>query len=132
MDLQCEELDQLIKEAESIPTSPSPTRPSKATATSYYTLLELACCKTTLLQLQKTAKDLQSVCNEDIYNMEIVLELVLQFDMKVTTCQTDISSYRKAAKDLRNCSFDSKDTQLWSIATEVSDIIYVLLCKVKI
>ena len=133
LDLQFEELGQLVKEADSIPTSPSPTRPSKATTTSHYTVLELACCKSTLLQLHKTVSDLQLVCNEEIHNMELTLDLVLQFETKSNFCQTSISSYMKVLKELQDCSvgeFSDNGQQLWATVSKVRNYLATFTMQV--
>lgn len=119
LDLQVEELGQLNKQADSIPNSPSPTRPGKAAVTSY-TLLELACCKETLSNLHHTVKQLQSVCNEHICNMELVLELILQFEEKVADCQRNLTEYEKIVAELRNCMLEG-NMQPWSTADKVGD-----------
>lgn len=89
-----------------------------ASVASSYTLLELACCKTSLSKLSLTVTELQSVCNDQIRNMEVVLELVEDFEDKASDCLMCLTAYESAVSDLRNSSLEG-NSQLWAAAAKV-------------
>ena len=52
--------------------------------------------------------------------MELVLELILQFEEKVANCQRNLTEYEKIVTELRNCMLEG-NMQPWSTADKVGD-----------
>ena len=121
LDLNFEELQHLVKEAESIPTSPSLTCPLKTVYTTY-TLLELACCKDLLVKSYRSVEELQSMANEQICHLELVLELIQQFENEAEKCHEYLSKYETKVSELRNRMLEGRMTdQPWTSAKQVSN-----------
>lgn len=61
------------------------------------------------------------MCNDQICNLELALELVEQFEGKATECLSQIASYERIVLELQNCSLEG-NSQPWETATRVSSL----------
>jgi hypothetical protein len=119
LDLQFDELNQLKTDSEVIPSSPTAFKKTTACG---YTPLELRCCKENISQLHQSVRDLQLVCNEDICNVELILELVEQFEEKISASTDAVSTYQRIVHELRSCSLEG-NYQPWTTAGQSLDML---------
>ena len=115
LDLRVEELAVLMKESKKAPTSPTPGSPPSA-----YSPMEHACCKDSLPKVYSKALDLQTMASEELCHIELVQDLILQFESETADCRQVLSNYERVVTELRNGMLEGKKTnQPWSSAKHV-------------
>ena len=118
LDPRIDELDLLVKESQTVPSSPSLSRPVSASTT--YTLMEYGCCARSLPKTYSKALDVQTMANEEVCHVELILELIMQFETDAVDCRKVLSSYEEVVTELRNGMLEGKmANQPWASARQV-------------
>ena len=121
LDPRVDELSGLVRESQAMLSS-STTRPLSV-ANITYTIMEYACCAKSLPKVYSAALDIQTLASEEICHIELIQELVQEFQSNSVACREILCDFEKVVTELRNGMLIGKMAdQPW---TSASQVIYI-------